>query len=60
MVERVQKAIDKLERRHEGVPLDERVPQNRDYTKLVLVIESLKKQLIALEKLNKMLTELGV
>lgn len=59
-VERLTKAIQKLEARHEGVPIDERVAENRDYGKIVLLIETLKKYREQIARMDKMLTDLGV
>lgn len=60
MVARLEAAIAKLENRHEGVPIGERVADNIDYARLVQLIDRLKKFLAACLTTEQLLTQLGV
>lgn len=40
--DRLATTIRKLENRHDGIPADERVAENPDYSRLVMVIAALK------------------
>lgn len=59
MEERIEKAIAKLEHKLYGIPIDEQVPENRDFTKVVNLIQSLKNFKSVLVRLDPMLNELG-
>lgn len=59
MEERIEKAVAKLEYKLYGIPLDEQIPENRDYMKVVNLINTLKNFKAVLARLDPMLTELG-
>lgn len=59
MEERLTKAIAKLEKKMDSVPLDERVADNRDYTKIINLVTTFKNFKATLARLDPMLTELG-
>lgn len=50
--ERLAAAIKKLETRHDGIPTDERVADNPDYARLVMVIGALKQYQETINKIH--------
>lgn len=50
--ERLAIAIRKLENRHDGIPVDERVGDNPDYARLCMVIAALKQYQETIKKIH--------
>ena len=55
--ERLTTTIRKLENRHDGIPLDERVAENKDYSRLVMVIATLKQYQETVNKIHAKLDQ---
>lgn len=56
--QRLADAIKKLETRHDSIPEGERVFENQDYTRLVMVIDTLKKYRDTIDKIHLKLDQL--
>jgi DNA repair ATPase RecN len=55
--QRLAEAIKKLETRHDSIPMDERVADNPDYSRLVMVIAALKKYQETIDKIHAKLDQ---
>lgn len=60
MINRIDAAIKKLEVRLAGIPLDERMPENKRYQDTIKLLQSLRAFKVTIEKMEKMFDELGV
>lgn len=60
MLPRLDRAIDKIQKQISGVPLDERVDGNKDYTKYVNLLASLRQFRTAVQRMEEMLDKLEV
>ncbi len=60
MIPRLDRAIEKLNKQLTDIPVDERVPDNRDYTRVATVLQSLRAFKLQIENMEKMLDRLGV
>ncbi len=60
MIPRLDAAIKRLEERLKSIPLDERVPDNKDYVSIPPVLQSLRTFKATVVKMEEMLDRLGV
>jgi hypothetical protein len=60
LIERIDKAIAKMESKIKGIPADEMVPDNPDYMKWDRLLDGFKRFRESVIKIDKMMIELGV
>lgn len=59
-IERLDKAIEKIEAKIKDIPPDELVPDNKDYIKWERLLSGIKRYKESFIQLDKLMTEIGV